>query len=53
MTTALIIVCIVFCIGIVVAIVGHLGVGIAADKTWRTRIRRHHARRGNRGQPAA
>jgi adenosyl cobinamide kinase/adenosyl cobinamide phosphate guanylyltransferase len=52
-TTALIIVCIVFCVGIVVAIVGHLGGGIASDKTWRQRIRRHHARRGNRGQPAA
>lgn len=42
MTTVLIIVCIVFCVGIVFAIVGHLGFGIASDKAWRTRIRRHH-----------
>ncbi len=45
MTTVLIIVCIIFCIGVVVAIVGHLGAGIAFDKTWRERIGRHHRRR--------
>lgn len=45
MTTVLIIVCILFCIGVVLAIVGHLGSGIASDKTWRGRIGRHHARR--------
>ena len=48
MTTVLIIVCIVFCIGVVLAIVGHLGAGIADDKAWRGRIRRHHARRARR-----
>lgn len=50
MTTVLIIVCILFCIGVVVGIVGHLGYGIASDKAWRIRITRHHrakaARRG-------
>jgi hypothetical protein len=45
MTTVLIIVCIVFCVGVVLAIVGHLGYGIASDRAWRGRIRRHHARR--------
>jgi len=45
MTTALIIVCIVFCVAIVLAIVGHLGVAIPKDRSWRTRIRRHHALR--------
>jgi hypothetical protein len=42
----LIIVCILFCVGVVLAIVGHLGYGIARDKSWRVRIeRRHRARR--------
>ena len=47
MTTALIIVCIVFCIGIVVAIVGHMGYGIAVDKRHRRQraARRHRRRR--------
>ena len=45
MTTVLIIVCVVFCVGVVLAIVGHLGFGIAEDKAWRTRIRRRRARR--------
>ena len=49
MTVVLIIVCIVLCVGVVFAIVGHLGVGIAEDKAWRTRIRRLHARRGRHG----
>ncbi len=35
MTTVLIIVCIVLCIGVVLAIVGHLGVAIPLDKQWR------------------
>ncbi len=48
MTTALIIVCIVFCIGIVLAIFGHLSVGIASDRNWRERIHRHHARTTDR-----
>lgn len=48
MTTVLIIVCILFCIGVIAAIVGHLGYGIARDKHWRLRIHRHHrARRGS------
>ncbi len=41
MTTALIIVCILFCIGVVLAITGHLGFAIVRDKQWRVRIRRH------------
>lgn len=48
MTTVLIIVCIVFCIGVVIAIVGHLGTAIHADKGWRARINRHHNRRTRR-----
>jgi hypothetical protein len=51
MTTVLIIVCILFCIGVVGAIAGHLGYAIVRDKEWRFRIRRHHraqaARRGS------
>lgn len=50
-TTVLIIVCIVFCVGVVVAIVGHLGAGIADDRSWRARIgRRGAARRAGRGK---
>lgn len=45
MTTVLIIVCIVFCIGVIIAIVGHLGIAIPGDKLWRRRINRHHAAR--------
>lgn len=45
MTTVLIIVCIVLCIGVVLATVGHLGIGIAQDKSWRARIRRYHGTR--------
>jgi len=45
MTTVLIIVCIVFCAGVVLAIVGHLGIGIALDRMWRERIDRHHESR--------
>jgi hypothetical protein len=41
-TTVLIIICILLCIGVVVAIVGHLGYAIVRDKQWRIRIRRHH-----------
>jgi hypothetical protein len=44
MTTVLIIVCIVFCVAIVLAIVGHLGFAILHDRAWRTRIRRGHRR---------
>ncbi len=48
MTTALIIVCIVACAGIVLAIVGHLGVAVAHDVRWRDRIDRHHRARRTR-----
>lgn len=51
MTTALIIICIVFCIGIVIGIVGHLGVGVAGDKGFRRRMTRHHAaKQGHRNR---
>ena len=50
MTTVVIIVLIVLCVGVVVAIVGHLGFGIAEDKAWRTHIRRFHVRRARQGQ---
>ena len=45
MTTALIIVCVVACVGVVVAIVGHLGHGVAKDVGWRRHIERHHRAR--------
>lgn len=48
MTTVLIIVCILFCIGVVVAIAGHLGYAIVRDREWRIRIRRHHVARSAR-----
>jgi len=47
-TVVLIIVCVVFCIGIVLGTVGHLGAGIADDKSWRRRIAAHHARKRGR-----
>ncbi|HWD66044.1 MAG TPA: hypothetical protein VG405_12820 [Solirubrobacteraceae bacterium] len=49
MTTVLIIVCIVFCVGVVVAIVSHMGHGVAEDRGWRRHIARHHARRRRGG----
>ncbi|MBV8217552.1 MAG: hypothetical protein JO325_03735 [Solirubrobacterales bacterium] len=49
MNTVLIIVCILFCIGVVVGIVGHLGYGITRDKAWRVRIQRHHRARRRAG----
>lgn len=48
MTTVLIIVCIVFCIGVVVAIVGHLGAGIASDVSRRQRVARRFSSRQRR-----
>ncbi len=48
MTTVLIIVCIVFCIAIVGAVVGHLGYGIKRDKVWRARAHRNWARQARR-----
>lgn len=48
MTIVLIIVCIIFCVGVVLAIVGHLGYGIAEDHSWRRRIERHHRTRRRR-----
>jgi hypothetical protein len=47
-TTALIIVCIVFCIAVVLGITGHLGYAIVHDKHWRMRIQRHHQAHGRR-----
>jgi hypothetical protein len=49
MPTVLIIVCVVLCVGVVLATIGHLGFGIAQDQSWRARIRRYHARRRARG----
>lgn len=51
MTTVLIIICIVFCAGVILAIVSHLGAGIAGDHGWRKRIHRHHAARDGQAQP--
>lgn len=48
MTTVLIIVCIIFCIGIIVGIVGHLGFAITRDKAHRGRLRRYHLARAPR-----
>lgn len=52
MTTVLIIVCIVFCIGVVLAIVSHMGYGVASDRGWRRHVARHHARRGKNRRAA-
>jgi hypothetical protein len=49
-TTVLIVVCILFCIGVVLAITGHLGLAIVHDKQWRIRIRRHHQAQARRSQ---
>jgi hypothetical protein len=51
MTTVLIIVCVLFCIGVVLAIVGHLGYAIVRDKHWRIGIRRHHQTHRPRSKP--
>ena len=48
-TTVLVIICILFCIGVIVAVVGHLGWGITRDKAWRFHIRRHHRTKGRAG----
>jgi hypothetical protein len=48
MTTVLIIVCIVACVGVVLAIVGHMGSGIVFDRIWSRRVTRHHHQRGRR-----
>ncbi len=50
MVTVLIIVGILFCIGVVVAIAGHLGYAIVRDKEWRVRIHRHHRARTRSGR---
>jgi hypothetical protein len=47
MTTVLIIVCAVFCVGIVVAIVGHLGKGVSDDVSRRRRVDRRFRRSGD------
>lgn len=49
MTTVLIIVCILFCIGVIVATLGHMGFEIANDKKRRVFLRRHHEKRRARG----
>lgn len=51
MTTVLIIICILFCIGVVLAIVGHLGFGIWRDRGWRASVRRQHRRELRRQRP--
>lgn len=48
MTTVLIIVCILACIGVIAAIVGHLGLAITADKARHRGIRRYHLTRTRR-----
>jgi hypothetical protein len=48
MTTVLIIICVVFCIGVVVGIVGHLGFAIQRDQVRHGRIRRYHLTRRRR-----
>jgi hypothetical protein len=53
MTTLMTIVTIVFCVGVVFAIVGHLGIGIALDRNWRERIWRHHDARRRRSHHLA
>jgi hypothetical protein len=45
MTTVLIIVCIAFCIGVILAIVGHLGFAIERDMVHRGRLHRYHVTR--------
>ncbi|MBV8219708.1 MAG: hypothetical protein JO325_14680 [Solirubrobacterales bacterium] len=50
MTTVLIIVCVVLCGLVVLAIVGGLGIAIASDKSWRSRIWRHHVARARRSR---
>lgn len=53
MTTVLIVLCIVLCAGVILAIVGHLGHGVASDRGWRRRINRHHAARRSRRRATA
>jgi hypothetical protein len=48
MTTVLIIVCIAFCIGVIVAIVGHMGYAITRDKAHRGWLHRYHVTRARR-----
>jgi hypothetical protein len=48
MTTVLIIICIVFCIGVIGAIVGHLGYAITRDQSRHGFIRRYHLTRNPR-----
>lgn len=53
MTTALIIICIVFCIAVVLAIVSHLGWGIKKDTGWRARMRFRDRAAKSRRRPGA
>ncbi|HET9720135.1 MAG TPA: hypothetical protein VFP55_08670 [Solirubrobacteraceae bacterium] len=48
MTTVLIVLCIVLCVGVILAIVGHLGHGVASDRRWRGRVNRDHVRKSRR-----
>ena len=50
MTTVLIIVCILACIGVIAGIVGHLGFAITRDRAHRGRIHRYHVSRKARGR---
>jgi hypothetical protein len=45
MTTVLIILCILLCVGVVLAITGHMGFAIVRDKERRRLIRRHYEER--------
>ena len=45
MTTVLIIVCILACIGVILAIVGHMGYAIHRDKERRGWLHRYHVSR--------
>jgi hypothetical protein len=56
MTTVVIVVCVVLCIGVFVALVGYLGHEIAEEKSWRARMRRRYSTRraaatGSRREP--
>lgn len=48
MNTALIIICIVFCVAVVLYAITHFGVAIALDKKFRDGIVRYRAMRGRR-----
>lgn len=45
MTTVLIILCVLLCVGVILATTGHMGIAIVRDKKRRLHIRRHHEER--------